>query len=145
MSTLVHRLTSVQLAGVLGLVALGVAGCGNELESTVSGRVTFDGKPVPQAIIVFHPTQGPVAYGLSDDDGNYNIQTASHAGLLKGAYTVSVSAEAKPAQEGTAADPFGTPAVSLLPAKYTDHKQSGLKCTINAGDNEFDIDLPADS
>ncbi len=67
----------------------------------VSGKVTFDGQPLPAAIVTFSPVfEGPGAdtkvassMGVTDKDGHYELQYAVGApGAVKGKHMVQVRA-----------------------------------------------------
>lgn len=62
------------------------AGCGAEKFpiAPVSGRVTFNGKPLPGAHVLFQPMTtgteveiGPEAVGRTDDEGRFTLSTIS--------------------------------------------------------------------
>ena len=66
--------TRTLLSGLLVLLAVAAvmtAGCGKSDLGAVTGRVTMDGKPLPNAFVEFIPTggQGSVSYGKTDDNG----------------------------------------------------------------------------
>jgi hypothetical protein len=87
---------SAMRAGILMLgavVALSGAGCGGSNTVPVKGVVTFDGKPLPNATVLFIPQEpgGRDAHGTTDDDGVFVLSTAGSAdGALPGAYKVTV-------------------------------------------------------
>lgn len=62
-------------ATVALLVSLATAGCRKPDIVPVSGRVTFEGKPVPQAILQFNPESRPMASGGTDAEGRYSLST----------------------------------------------------------------------
>jgi hypothetical protein len=90
-------------ARYLALVALLVltllSGCGSARMGRVKGRVTFNGKPVSQAMLTFSPATGDSdkepgkpATGISDEEGNYDLSTFRHYdGALVGKHNVSVT------------------------------------------------------
>jgi len=58
------------------LISVGFAcGCGSYKLAPVSGQVTVNGKPLPNAAVIFQPkraktsTPGPGSYGKTDDQG----------------------------------------------------------------------------
>ncbi len=69
--------TSIRGAGGCLLAAwLAIAsGCSsNENLSEVRGVITLDGRPLPDAMVVFSPTgTGTTSYGRTDSDGNYRM------------------------------------------------------------------------
>lgn len=63
------------VAVVALLVSLAAAGCRQPEIVPVSGRVTFEGRPVPQAILQFLLESRPMASGGTDPDGRYSLST----------------------------------------------------------------------
>ena len=90
------------------------------------GLVTLDGRPLPGARISFHPdSPGPVAYGLSLDDGSYWLKTgARQSGLAPGGYRVTVFALEVATEGEQAAGPLLTPAVYRM-LETTGHGAGG--------------------
>ena len=62
---------------VLAVLALGSAGCGKAGMASVSGTVTYQGKPVPKGVITYVATdaEGHNATGQLDQNGKYRLQT----------------------------------------------------------------------
>lgn len=117
------------------------SGCGNGL-AQVSGQVTLDGQPLRggkgdvRVTIQFQPADGvgPTAIGLADENGNYTIATGSQNGIRPGEYFVACSQSVL----GKPMSPDATP-----DRKYANTKTSGLKFTVEPGQNE--INIPLDS
>ncbi len=109
------------------LLLLTLGGCRGGLEASVKGIVSYQGKPVPYAILNFHYQEGrgPMAYAVSDEDGSYEVFTGSERGLLAGHYFVAIE----------------SPAGTELPKHYSDIATSGLEYDIKTGLNEIDISL----
>ena len=73
--------------GLLVGVAALAAGCGGgEKAHTVSGTVTFDGEPVKEGHIAFHPAGGGAGAGASISGGRYSVTAPA------GKYRVEVNA-----------------------------------------------------
>lgn len=113
-----------------------VTGCGG-VGATVEGLVTLDGRPLPAARISFHPDfPGPVAYGVSLDDGSYGIKTgANQSGLAPGRYRVTVFAMDVVDGASEKAGPLLTPSVYGNPA------ETPLRCEVAAGSNQIPLAL----
>ena len=64
-------------------VATLAVGCGGPHAAQVSGTVTLDNKPLPNANVTFHPAgrAGAVAYGQTDAQGGYVLSTGTDTGL----------------------------------------------------------------
>jgi hypothetical protein len=109
----------------------------------VSGTVSFQGKPTPGAVVLFHPAADPDSYkkriaGIVDDEGSFEMSTGVSAGMRPGVepgqYKVTIS-WAEPIDPNDRDSDMGP---DLLPVKYKDHKTSGLMVEIEAGSNELD-------
>ena len=134
----------VLMGATVGVVAL-AAGCDNgPTVAPVSGKVTFDGKPLAGATINFQPndtkklTSGPGSFAVTGEDGRYVLQlvaTKKQPGAVLGLHQVLIS---KPAREVAADKDDISP--DLLPAKY--NKKSALTFDVTAGGTEAaDFDL----
>lgn len=121
--------------------ALMAAGCnkGPQL-SSVKGRVTLDGKPLPNATVTFTPEAGGRAsLGRTDENGNYQLlYSATAGGALVGPMRVRISVieEWTDAQERTFMKP------DPVPAKY--NEKSDLVVDVEQKANVFDFDLTTD-
>jgi hypothetical protein len=140
---------------LLPLTAILIAGLGcagdNGL-APVTGKVTYQGKPVAGATILFmgDETARP-ATAISGPDGSYSLRTLDAAGAAPGKYTVVVSKIDTPAEAGEppsmeeAAKQAGRPPPPpkrLLPAKYGEAATSPLKYEVLPGQkNAYDINL----
>jgi hypothetical protein len=86
------------------------SGCGKSGLTKVHGMVTFDGKPMESATVVFIPSQGGSSrpFGVTGPDGSFDLTTTTpNDGAFPGDYTVIVQYE-----EGTE-----VPAGSMKEAK----------------------------
>lgn len=85
-------------------VALLFVGCGKDKYplASVTGKVTCNGKPLKDVIVVFRPTgdetdpefPGKAAEGTTDENGEYYLSTfkpASGDGAIIGTHTVTLS------------------------------------------------------
>lgn len=143
------------------LVALAVfatAGCLGRKQptGTVSGKVTYKGKPVPSGCLVtFVSDQGVVALGTVDASGRYKLMTAGKPDVPALDYNISVTFPGVIGPEMTDEDErkymAGDPATiakfahkaqaAPIPKKYADEFNSGLSFQIKAGANSHDIEL----
>ncbi len=76
-------------------ICAGVTGCssdsGPEL-GFVTGVVTLDGKPLPDANVAFQPEDGAPSYGTTDAQGRYElVYTPKKKGAVVGKHTVRIS------------------------------------------------------
>jgi hypothetical protein len=85
----------------------------------VSGQITLDGKPVPQAQISFQPQgPGPGSYGRTDDDGRFTLKNVldDRPGAVPGPQAVRITTgkQQQPDSDSTAVTG------ELAPAKFLD-------------------------
>jgi len=104
----------------------------------VTGTVTLDGQPLPDARVEFIPTSrsGRIASGWTETDGKYQLTTSkSVSSVFPGQYRVKITTSVS---TGTSdADLKTTP--EKAPAKY--NKKTELERTVEDGPNEMDFDL----
>lgn len=127
------------LSFVVSVVLLAVAGCwggGLDLQE-VTGTVQFEDGTIPQgemSTITFVPAvpmEGKAASSNIEPDGTFRLWTLTQGdgGALPGDYVVTLNV--------INGYPQGR---SMVPAKYTDFKQTPLKATVQAGqENHFDF------
>jgi hypothetical protein len=129
----------------LVLLLAGAVGCGPPLMGPVSGRVTFNGKPVPMAVVRFQPQSRPMGVGVTDTDGRYRLSTKKPLdGAFGGHHVVSVY----PWQLGVGQEPLDPAYTPLpedradIPDKYRAPHTSPLSADVVAGrDNMIDFEL----
>lgn len=138
----VYRMMSVLGLSTVSLMIVGCSGGPGDTPpiGTVSGIVLLDGKPVPNASIMFKPLSGGrVSSAVSDDQGNYTLQYRNNMpGAKVDRHRVSVwtgkEAEGFPDMEG-----YVPPAKETIPAKY--RGTSELEVDVLDGDNTIPLDL----
>jgi hypothetical protein len=114
-----------------------VAGCGSSGNiGKVSGRVTLQGQPVANALVVFDPVvPGGASYGRTDESGNYVLTyTPQIKGAEIGEHTVRITS-GWPANPDTGAKEIP----ERIPAKY--NTQTELKREVKKGSNTIDFDF----
>jgi len=128
--------------GVMGCGGDGVKGVDPNLVK-VTGRVTFDGKPLTSGDISFVSTENPTKGFASpiDTSGYYSLAYSPSAkGALPGDYQVRVAATEGAATMGTGGE-VSKPK-SLIPEKYNVPGASGLTAKVEKGkSNSFNFDL----
>ena len=123
-----------------------VVGCGSGAKAVpVSGVVTLDGKPLPNAHVAFQPeaTKGSMnssagSYGFTDASGTYTLRMNDndHSGAVIGTHRVEINLK----QEGDDRDPKLRPPPKTLPAKY--NRQSELQFKVEgSGTGAANFDL----
>jgi hypothetical protein len=112
------------------LALTGTAGCGEvSNEVSVSGHVTYRGKPLPGGSITFFPASGRPVMSVISDDGTYSAE------MPPGDYVVAlgVSTDLPPGfKEG---DPIPPPKVDL-PHHYTSRVRSSLSASVTEDTDE---------
>lgn len=118
---------------------LACVGCGQNLPSTapVSGRVTYQGKPVVKGNIMFRPEHGRAAGGVIGPDGRYTLTTFDPGdGATLGPHRVTIDAWQASGDQITASIHW------LVPEKYSRPATSPLTADVKEGENTIDFDLP---
>jgi hypothetical protein len=114
------------------IIACVAAAAGCSRPSSLSGTVTLDGKPLPEAAVIFFP-QGSGAetvVGATDQAGRFVITPAAGRSIAYGPYKVVVSKREPLTQAQLNA--FITPK-ELLPAKYSDLSKTVLTVNVTSG------------
>ena len=110
-------------------------GCSEEKFGQVSGRVTFEGKPVAAADLEFQPevTGAAPSYARADDEGRYTLKySASKTGAEVGTHLVKITTARR-------VDDGARKLKEKLPAKY--NRNSDLLREVKAGENVIDFEL----
>ncbi len=116
------------------LVGLGVVGCGGDRPTLgrVAGRVTLDGKALPEARITFSPVEverGRESVGVTDTDGNYEvIYIRDIKGASVGQHVVRISRYEHDRE--------------MVPARY--NSRSTLTRDVTSGSQQIDFELLSD-
>ena len=135
---------------LLLLALITVLGCGGGSKTaSVTGRITYKGKPVPKGNVSFTPVQGATraAAGLTDENGNFTLGSLSaNDGALPGSYRVSIIARGpdrapKAGEVGSGMPGEMMPGDPIIPTKYFAPDSSGLTFEVKKGSNRADFDL----
>ncbi len=131
--------TAILLAVGLGLLPLGLTGCGSGGPDLgrVEGTVTLDGKPLEGALVEFQPREeGVPSYGRTDASGQYQLQFGvDQPGAMVGTHTVRITTGG---MESTGEGP-AVAVPERVPAKY--NVQSTLTREVESGSNTIDFEL----
>jgi hypothetical protein len=113
-----------------------------ESGATLEGTVTYGKEPVGAALVIAQNETG-VATAFVDDDGHYvlknvplgevnlAVNTAAGKGQAMGKFMSQSQGKGK-----------GAPRIIDVPSNFADPAKSGIKTTINKGENKFDIVIP---
>ena len=138
-------LSKVFRGGFATIVITLVVGCGQSGPELfpVKGRVTLDGKPLPDAGVMFLPDgNGPSANGTTDSDGHFELMTVNSMGAIRGTHPVVIAKRKYvPPKPGDPAPPGGLVAEWYSPKKYANPTTSQLSAEVVDGDNEFHFEL----
>jgi hypothetical protein len=133
--------TPLVLAIVAAFFLHGCARSGPEM-ARVTGKVIYDGKPVPKGTISFLAVGpgGRNATGTLAPDGSYTLQTEQPGdGAQLGEYRVAISARDDTVLDYIPEKPV--PPKRLIPEKYENPSTSELKATVVSGRNEIPFEL----
>ena len=129
---------------ILGLLTSCLVGCGGESgAASAYGSVTLDDEPVEKGTISFVPVQGSESKTVTTtiEDGDYEIEERSIAGLKVETYQVKISWKKTTGEQyrddmtGTMLDAFA----EAVPPKF--NIQSELQGKIEEGSNKLDFEL----
>jgi hypothetical protein len=141
--------SAIHIRTCLGLLILGIAGCGDDLgnRQEVSGVVTLQGQPLDDGAIEFTPLESQQPDGVETKSGAPIVQgkyvIPQGQGLAPGKYRVRITAGTPdpPPQPGELPSPtFGPPPQERVPAEY--NTQSRLEATVTSGANTFNFEIP---
>lgn len=118
------------------VLLFGLCGCGANV-STISGKVTIDGKILDKGDIGFHQAEGVVVSTTQiNQDGSYKIGAESKT--MPGNYKIVIIANEVSIGKGPGSVPMPT---RITPLAYSSKEQTPLKAELKAGSNEFNFDL----
>jgi hypothetical protein len=134
-------------SGLLGLAS--VPGCGKSIPSgTVTGKVTLDGKPVPEGCGVMFIADKFTATGQVGAGGSYTLFSAGKPSVPAATYKVAIT---PPTQQMSNADyekmmatgsaPPEASKTSAVPEKYGNAATSALSFEVKEGPNTINIEL----
>jgi hypothetical protein len=113
--------------------------------ATLTGKVTYQGKPVSVGAIYFHGPAGEVAMGNLTDTGTF-VATDIPVGEVRvslrvqdpGVYSQQLQGAGG---RGAKTRPKDEDKVTSVPAKYSDPATSGLAYTITPGLTALDVTI----
>ena len=137
----VHEKRNVWSVAICTIVILVAVGCGRSDMAKVSGTVTWQGKPVPDAIVEFVPANRPGAVGRTDAAGRYSLTTLKPG---DGAFVGPVRVIVQPFVPGFDPDKPrpSPPSRTDIPDRYRTADKTPLTAEVVAGKkNQFDFEL----
>jgi hypothetical protein len=131
--------------GLLGTALIGGCSGGSGDLAVVEGKVTYNGKPVPNGTVNFLPANGdkPSATGEIQPDGSYSLQTYLGSRPSEGAVigkhkVVVVAMQDMSNRLPEERSPLPPP---IVPVKYTSPATSDLEVQVESKKNTIDLDL----
>jgi hypothetical protein len=140
----------------LPILSFTLAGCGGYdygPTGVITGRLTMDGKPLPagHAVTFMEMQKGYLAFGVTDEEGNYEVNSWNDGYMPVGPYKVAIAPPVgtpPDTSQYSADELFEHPELmdepggkALFPRKYLATSTSGLEFEVKEGENHFDIDL----
>lgn len=107
----------------------------------VSGQVTFQGKPVAEALLLLSNAELGVYMTTDVVDGRYEVVTATGKGVQPGVYQVAISPPPVDHPVGPILEPPRPIEVANIPRRYHDPQNSGLSAELVAGENVQNFDM----
>lgn len=125
------------------LAALAACNTGEEL-GLVTGRVTFEGKPVTKGIVVFvHKDRKGI--GMTAElrpDGSFEVEMANGYGLPLGKYAVAISPPYQDHPIGAITEaPSTADQHANIPQRYREPETSPVILEVKSGANQLDVEM----
>ena len=144
-----RKIVRLSILGALAFAPLTAVGCGDpdapEI-ARVTGTATRGGKPVPNLIVNFMPTEGRPSWGLTDEQGDYELEyNADYKGAKTGHHKVYVTF--RPTSIGASvsgeADGQGLSAEDrqAILQKYGDEKTTAMEVDVTEDKQVVDLKL----
>lgn len=138
------RVKAQMIVAAAFVAAGGLCGCSGEdgpEMGNVYGTVRLDGKPLPNASLVFVPDGGSPSMGVTDADGQYELQySSSKNGATVGRHMVRISTYRSGGEDDDGNEI--PPAPEKVPAQY--NVNSTLVKDVKPGSNEINFVLESD-
>jgi hypothetical protein len=137
------RYRRVSLTLMIASIGL-VCGCGSS--ATVSGKVSFDGRPVTYGSVIFLCDDNTAYSTAIQPDGTYRLEQIRSGDVKIGVITPAPSKSSKhqrstPLADAKAASPGAKSDRIMVPKRFRDPVGSGLIAKIGSGNVSYDIDI----
>jgi hypothetical protein len=129
---------------VAAVLILAVVGCGNNGLVNATGRLTYQGKPVPSTLVTFWPEEEGkrASTGVTDDNGNFTLSySRQEPGVLVGRHTVFLKYHVSMEEETHQIPPKASKDLKTVIAKYGDVKTSPLRYEVTTNGQVIEINL----
>ena len=137
----IARVNATFIVALLALCSVSLSGCSSTADEThfapVTGKVTYNGKPLSQGKIVLIHDSGKAGVGEIQPDGSYRLEAAvGENKVMIDSRDQQNLAESSPKHaRGARVEP------TLIPQRYGDYESSKLQLTVIDGMNTRDWDL----
>jgi hypothetical protein len=129
---------------VLALATVAAMGCGKSRRpmAPVTGKVTYQGKPLQFGTVILQPESGQYATGAVQQDGTFTMTTRGEGdGAAVGRNMVRIVCleaqnPAKPVLANGKSRGEGVLGRSLIPEKYQSCETSGISIDVRPGNND---------
>ncbi len=143
------------VSSVLSVIALGCGGGSNLPKGetgTVTGKITFQGQPIPKdSVVLFvNSAKGMNGTGVVDSTGTYRLTMREGSAIIVGEYRVAVTPPPPPASTLSQEEIMKlgmenklpqAPEVKEIPKQYRNAESSPLTTNVKKGENTLDFDL----
>lgn len=129
---------------LIAVATLAWGGCRRgEVLGPVTGKVTFQGEPVTEGVMIFsNPKKGVYMTAPLDENGVYEVEMAHGYGLPLGTYQVAIS---PPEPDVPPVGPIDKPPeikeYPNIPLRYRRPETSGLELTVERKGNSLDVHM----
>jgi len=124
-----------------------LAGCTGGGAASVTGKVTYRGKPLTTGTVYLAGPDGVQAASAINPDGTYQMFAVAAGPVKIGVISLKPQpVRGRPAKQAAGAPPPAPPPDVTgwveIPEKHADPLTSGLTTDLKSGANEYDIELP---
>ena len=130
---------------MLCTLCLPLVGCGGAPTDqpdlgTVTGTVTMNGQPLTNVMVVFSPENGRSSMGVTDAEGNYELEYVGDTkGAKIGQHKVSITTAQTDSSEESGGEESEAPAKETIPPMY--NSQTTLTEEVKPGENIINFTL----
>jgi hypothetical protein len=135
------------IASAIVLAALATAGgCGGPT-TTVTGKVTYRGRPVTYGSVTFLSANKMARFGVIQPDGSYTVENVPPGTVRIGVISRDPAKSRAARRKRQSSPPGNPPAASAatgwfpLPPQFETAETSGLSFTVTSGRVHYDIEL----
>jgi hypothetical protein len=125
------------------LLPLATGGCGGQRLVSVSGRLTYQGRPVPSTLVTFQPADGGrPSKGVTDDDGRFTLRySRTQDGVSRGSCTAFLTYVVSNEEELHQIPPKASKELKAVIARYGDPTKSTLHYDVTTSGQSVEIAL----